>query len=99
MEHHNDVLLSGIVANEPQIRELGDGREVLQWRMKILRPDSGSDSIACSAEAKQVIKSVTAAGQGGEMEVAGSLRSRFWNSGAGMASRLEVDVTKAKRIR
>jgi single-strand DNA-binding protein len=56
------------------------------------------DTLDCAAWRKDVQRSLTRATPGEVLEVHGALRRRFWRSGAGAASRSEVEVARVRRL-
>ncbi len=101
----NYVLLRGLLAAEPAIRSLPSGDELCSFRLTVPRPAethgrARSDSIDCVSTRAAVRRSVTRYTPGQRLEVAGSLRRRFWRSTAGTpASRYEVEVIDVRRLR
>ena len=58
------------------------------------------DTLDCTAWRKDVQRAVGRAGPGDVLEVRGALRRRFWRSpSGGPASRSEVEVSSARRVR
>ena len=100
MSSENSVNVTGEVSVEPAWRELADGSEVLQWRMKVARLDSGGhDSIPCCCGDGKISKLVSDVAVGQHLAISGHLRSRFWMAASGPGSRLEVEVTSAHKLR
>lgn len=93
----NRVELTGRLALLPE--RLGDAGETMVWRIRVERPEGGSDSLACRATQPAVIRVLDRAGIGDELEIEGSLRSRYWRAGPGIRSQTEVEVTRARRLR
>ena len=56
------------------------------------------DTLDCAAWRKDVQRSLTRAEPGDVLEVHGALRRRFWRTGAGAASRSEVEVVRMRRV-
>lgn len=98
----NLVEISGTVSQEPSERVLADDRTVLNWRIKVLRDESGSDSVPCVLELSQVPNSVITKVRnleiGQSVAISGQIRSRFWQSGGASSSRLEVEVHSLKKV-
>ena len=101
----NYVLLRGSLAAEPLLRTLPSGDELCSFRLTVPRPaeTSGrarSDSIDCASTRAAVRRAVARCSPGQRLEVAGSLRRRFWRSIAGTpASRYEVEVSDVRKLR
>jgi single-strand DNA-binding protein len=103
--HLNSVTLSGRLAAEPEPRELPSGDLLLVFRIVVDRPPSADrqrrqvDTIDCAAWSGRVQRSVRAWTAGDIVTVEGHLRRRFRRSPGGAVSRVEVEVTKARRAR
>lgn len=96
----NSVVLTGYIASDLVERELADGSTVTQWRFKVPRiSESGSDSIPCSTTTSAVLRVLQNANTDVAYEADGEIRSRFWNSGGVTGSRVEVNVTKLKKLK
>lgn len=83
-------------------RELPSGDVITVFTVVIDRPRSrGSrvavDAIPCQAMRASVRAKVGRLDPGTQVEVEGRLRRRFWRSGAGLGSALEVDVDRIAR--
>lgn len=102
--HHNSVALLGRLADVPEERELPSGDLLLTFRLVIDRPTrSGQgrrqvDTIDCAAWSTRVQRSVRAWSAGDLVTVEGRLRRRFLRGSVGI-SRIEVEVTRARRAR
>ncbi len=57
------------------------------------------DTLDCVVWRAEIRRHVLAYVVGDVVEVQGSLRRRFWRSGAGAASRSEVEVARCRRLR
>ena len=58
-----------------------------------------SDWVDCTAWSARSRRSVGSWQVGDRVEVTGSLRRRFYRAGEGATTRLEVEVTSARRVR
>lgn len=102
--HRNDVLLVGRVEVAPTERVLPSGDLVVSWRMSVQRPAVPerrtllTDSVDCVVGAGAVARRAASWQPGDVMEVAGSLRRRFWHGAGGVQSRCEVEVLRARRL-
>jgi hypothetical protein len=97
---YNQVTIQGQVSSELTHRELADGSLVTQWRLKVPREnESGTDSIPCSTVSASVLKQLERATSETIFETEGEIRSRFWNSSGVTGSRVEVNVTKMRKLR
>jgi single-strand DNA-binding protein len=100
----NRVLLRGLLAVAPHTRTLPSGDELCSFRLTVPRPETSygrarSDSIDCATTRAGARKTVARCTPGERIEVAGSLRRRFWRSAGGApASRYEVEVTRVRRL-
>jgi single-strand DNA-binding protein len=103
--HLNVVTLCGRLAAEPEPRELPSGDVLLTFRLVVDRPPERGeqrrrvDTIDCAVWSGRVQRSVRTWSAGDTVSVEGHLRRRFRRSGAGGTSRVEVEVTRARRSR
>lgn len=106
----NQVLLVGRVAARPESRELPSGDLLVAVRLIVDRPPSTLasragvrpptiDTIDCVAFAAGARRTMVAWEPGDVVSVDGSLRRRFWRGGQGLASRYEVEILRARRLR
>jgi single-strand DNA-binding protein len=102
----NKVLLRGRLAAEPVLREMPSGDTLAIFRVTVSRPPGDRvrvDSIECTSAKSKVMRSLSRAQPGDELELEGCLQRRFWRTPAGgPASRYTVNadavrVTKADR--
>lgn len=106
--HRNELLLRGRLAADPEPRTLPSGDEVVTFRL-IVRRDARSragsrteatvDTIDCTVWRKDLRRNAGAWRGGDVVEVGGALRRRFWRGAGGVASRYDVEVLRAKRLR
>jgi single-strand DNA-binding protein len=106
--HVNEVRLVGRLAAEAQLRQLPSGDGLLVFRLVVARdpggartamPGPGIDTFGCVAWRGDVQRVVAAWSPGDVVEVSGALRRRFWRGPGGPASRCEVEVRRARRMR
>jgi len=111
--HRNEVVLVGRLAAAPQVRTLPSGDVLATFRLVVARPPVSRgrsarvpssrpvavDALDCVSWRASVRRTVTGWVPGDVVEVTGSLRRRFWRAGAGTASRCEVEVAGARRLR
>jgi len=102
----NAVVLCGRVAVAPQARDLPSGDVVVTTRLIVDRDPSTLarsrqrvDTIGCVGWAKRVQRSMRTWQAGDTIQVEGALRRRFFRTSAGPASRVEVEVHRARRVR
>lgn len=102
----NSVQLVGRVSADPSAQTLPSGDPVVTFRLVVDRPADPSrpraprvDTIDCTAWRADVRRTVGRWHAGDVVSISGSLRRRFWRGAAGPASRSEVEVTTARRLR
>lgn len=80
-------------------RELPSGDLLVTARLVVPRAAGGVDTLDCAVWTAALRKRVLAWPDGCQAEVTGSLRRRFWRTPGGPASRYEVEVQSARRVR
>lgn len=95
----NEVRLVGRLSGEPDDRELPSGDRVTVFRLVVAREDGRPDTIDCAAFRGDVRRRLRSWVPGDVLEVDGSLRRRFFRAGGAPASRYEVEVRAASRLR
>ena len=105
----NEVLLVGRVSGVPEQRELPSGDSIVAWRVVVdrvpvrPRPEGvrgpSVDTFDCVAWAAALRRTARGLADGYVVEREGALRRRFWRSGAGAASRCELEVSRIRRLR
>ena len=103
----NTVALRGRVSSAPVDRELPSGLVISTFRVSVPRARTAmttgstqtSDWVDCTAWSARSRRSVASWEVGDRVELTGSLRRRFYRSGEGASTRLEVEVTSARRAR
>ena len=103
----NEVRLRGRISTAPEERELPSGTRIVTLRLSMTREatpmTSGSkqtsDWVDCSAWGAKVRRTVSGWQAGDVVEVEGALRRRFSRGEAGTATRLEVEVLSARRVK
>mgnify|MGYP003348675159 FL=1 len=94
----NDVALRGWVTTIASERELPSGDLVVQFRIAITRPEGGVDTIDLERWSAKTRRTATSLKDGEWVEISGSIRRRFWKSGAGLASRWQVEGRELRRV-
>ena len=104
----NEVVLVGRVSGAPEERELPSGDRLVTWRLVVergpgRRPPDGVrpttvDTFDCVAWTAPSRRAAAALLAGDVVEVHGALRRRFWRTGAGAASRCQVEATSVRRV-
>jgi single-strand DNA-binding protein len=102
-EHRNEVLLVGRVSADPEVRVLPSGDEITTWRLVVARAGApegraAQDTIDCTAWAPRTRRAASTWAAGDVVEIEGALRRRFWKSSVALASRCEVEVSRARRV-
>jgi single-strand DNA-binding protein len=108
----NEVHLVGRLAAPVEERELPSGDLLSTFRLVVprteaeraasRRPESRGvavDTIDCVAWRAGLRRTVNAWHEGDTVAVTGALRRRFWRGSAGAASRHEIEVSQASRLR
>ena len=102
----NVVALTGRLTAAPEERTLPSGDVITTFRLSVPRQDTpmsrGSkqttDWVDCVAFAARPRRTVGSWQVGDEVTVDGALRRRFYKTAAGAATRLEVEVLRARRV-
>jgi single-strand DNA-binding protein len=100
----NEVRLVGRLSRDPEERVLPSGDAVWTFRLVVARPEGGRsrqrvDALECAVWGGRVRSSVAMWAADDVVEVTGSLRRRFFSTGAGRASRVEVEVASGRLVR
>ena len=100
----NEVRLRGRLADQPEVRELPSGDQVVTFRLVVgRRRTRGSqvsvDTIDCTVWSASLQRRATSWNAGEVLVVEGALRRRFWRSPQGARSRYDVEVQKVTRVR
>lgn len=99
----NEVRLVGRVSQEPEERVLPSGDSLWTFRVVVTRPPGPGrttvDALDCAAWTKRAQRSVSTWRTDDLVEVTGAVRRRFFRSGVGAASRVEVEVGAGRVIR
>ena len=104
---HNEVSLTGKVTAAPAERELPSGDVICTFRIAVprsgrtpmtARSKQSSDWVDCVAASARVRRATSAWRVGDQVSVEGALRRRVYRAGEGTASRVEVEVTGARRV-
>lgn len=105
----NEVVLVGRVPAPAEERSMPSGDVLVTWRVVVDRPPSRRpvpegvrvpvvDTFDCVAWTAATRRAAQALSVGDVVELTGALRRRFWRTGAGAASRCEVEVTRVRRL-
>jgi single-strand DNA-binding protein len=103
-QHRNQVHIVGRVADEPAVRTLPSGDEIVTVRVVVDRPPPetantprGSvDTLSCTAWSPEVQRSLRECAAGETVEIHGALRRRFWRTAAGLNNTYDVEVVSAE---
>ncbi|MGN6612420.1 MAG: single-stranded DNA-binding protein [Angustibacter sp.] len=97
---------AGAIVNEVRLhgrwqgaveRELPSGDLLVTARVVVARPEGGVDALDCAVWPAGLRRRVLGWPDGTHVEVAGSLRRRFFRTPVGAASRYEVQVERIRR--
>jgi single-strand DNA-binding protein len=95
----NDCLLRGRVSAEATDKELPSGEHVVEFRLIITRTErEGVDTLDIAAWSGKSRRTALSLKPGEWVEVAGSIRRRFWQGPAGLASRWQVEGESITRL-
>ena len=100
----NEVRLVGRLSRDPEERVLPSGDAVWTFRLVVPRPEGGRsrqsvDTLECAVWGGRVRGSVATWAADDVVEVTGSLRRRFFATGGGRASRVEIEVASGRLVR
>ena len=100
----NVVRLVGRLSAPPVEVVLPSGDKMCTFRVVVGRPESHKslqrvDALECVAFMARVRRSALSWQPGDVVEVEGAIRRRFFRTPAGAASRVEVEVSSARRVR
>ncbi len=99
----NEVRLVGRVSGDPEEKVLPSGDRL--WSFRVVVPRAAPrgrqsvDALECVAWSGRVRRSVATWRDGDEVELSGALRRRFYRTGSGTVSRVEVEAERARIIR
>jgi single-strand DNA-binding protein len=95
----NDCLLRGRVSGSPTDRELPSGEHVVEFRLIVTRIErEGVDTLDIAAWSARSRRTALSLKPGEWVEVTGSVRRRFWQGPAGLASRWQIEAESITRI-
>ena len=95
----NDLLLRGRVSAPATTKELPSGDKVVEFRLIITRESrEGVDTLDIAAWSAKSRKIALTLDSDEWIEVSGSIRRRFWQSPAGVASRWQVEAAEILRL-
>ena len=100
----NSVTLVGRVSAAPDVRDLPSGDRLVTLRVVVDRPpERGStkrvvDAIDVACWSKRTQRTAGSLAADDPVRVEGSLRRRFFATGAGRASRYEVEASRLVRV-
>lgn len=104
-ESANEVTLIGRLGSTVAERELPSGDCVTTFSIVVDRPlrdrrgSATVDSIPCQTFSRAIGARVMSWEPGLRIQVGGALRRRFWRTGAGTSSVLEVQATAVRKLR
>lgn len=95
----NDCLLRGRVSAPATDRELPSGEHVVEFRLIVTRDQrEGVDTLDIAAWSPKNRRSALSLKAGEWIEIAGSIRRRFWQGPAGLASRWQIEAESITRL-
>ena len=95
----NDCLLRGRVSAVATDRELPSGEHVVEFRLIITRAArEGVDTLDIAAWSAKSRRTALSLKPGEWVEVSGSVRRRFWQGAAGLASRWQIEGESITRL-
>lgn len=98
----NEVRVVGKLSAVPEARVLPSGDELVSFRVVVRRERPRGrvtvDALECAAWTAGVRRTVLGWRPGDVVEVSGALRRRFFRTAGAPASRVEIDVAKARVI-
>ena len=95
----NDCLLRGRVSAVATDRELPSGERVVEFRLIITRAErEGVDTLDIAAWSGKSRRTALSLKPGEWVEVSGSIRRRFWQGPAGLASRWQIEGESITRL-
>jgi single-strand DNA-binding protein len=95
----NDCLLRGRVSAKATDRELPSGEHVVEFRLIVTREErEGVDTLDIAAWSAKSRRTALSLKPGEWVEVAGSVRRRFWQGPAGLASRWQIEGASITRL-
>jgi single-strand DNA-binding protein len=100
----NVVRLVGRLAAAPAEVALPSGDTLCSFRVVVGRPETHPssqrvDALECATSVARVRRSAMSWQPGEVVEVEGAIRRRFFRTATGSASRVEVEVSSARRVR
>lgn len=95
----NDCLLRGRVSALATDRELPSGEHVVEFRLIVSRTErEGVDTLDIAAWSGKNRRTALSLKAGEWVEIAGSIRRRFWQGPAGLASRWQIEAESITRL-
>jgi single-strand DNA-binding protein len=100
----NEVHLRGRVSNQPDERLLPSGDRLVSMRVIVprppnrVRPSATVDTFDCVAWTVRAGDALLKLAPDDPVEITGALRRRFWRGDNGAASRVEVEVSRVRRL-
>lgn len=99
----NSVTLVGRVSSTGEVVELPSGDRLTRFRIVVPRvkpvTKTTVDAIDCVSFKSNVQAKIMKLQLDDTVEINGELRRRFWQTGSGVASRVEVEVSSLKPVK
>jgi single-strand DNA-binding protein len=101
-----DVVVVGRLGSRVEVRELPSGDSITVFTIVVDRSRATGrpastvkvDAIACQAFRAGVVNRLERLEPGQWVRAEGTLRRRFWRSGAGLGSAMEVEVSRLQAV-
>jgi single-strand DNA-binding protein len=98
----NDVVLRGRLSAPAELRTLPSGDPLVTFRLIVRRDRPRTpgqvDTLICVTFDRALQRRAAAWHTGDVVEVEGALQRRFWRTGAGTASRYEVNCRRGRKV-
>lgn len=98
----NDVVLRGRMSAPAEVRTLPSGDPLVTFRLIVRRENPRTpgqvDTLICVTFDRALQRRAAVWRTGDVVEVEGALQRRFWRTGAGTASRNEVNCRRGRKV-
>jgi single-strand DNA-binding protein len=98
----NDVVLRGRLAAPAELRTMPSGDPLVTFRLVVRRERPRTpgqvDTLICVTYDRALQRRAAVWRTGDVVEVEGALQRRFWRTGAGTASRCEVNCRRGRKV-
>jgi single-strand DNA-binding protein len=99
----NDVVLRGRMSAPAELRTLPSGDTLVSFRLIVRRPKPRErgrtvDVLPCISYDRALQRRAAAWQPGDAIEVEGALQRRFWRTGTGTTSMIEVNCRRGRKV-